>query len=220
MGFHSDRGWSPSAAIWFESRWGHLLDLLLWRLQRLCPLVGSIVGSARRMVQPRLPRPPPPGPHRAVAFGSFGAVVFTGIDVQVGGGKTVHLGAAPGLRLDAAGLNQVRHHAVLGHGLAVEAIRARGPADTKVGFAENVRVAVPVMDPEKVRAAELVTRDGGGPAGIGGSGGPAAVELLIRELARRAGPGGPVGPCAEDGRGPAVLVSRFRCRSGPGSSLR
>jgi beta-glucosidase len=81
------------------------------------------------------------------------------VDIQVGGGKTVHLGGAPGLRLDARGLNQVRHHAVLGHGLAVESIRARSAPDTKVGFAENPRVAIPVIDtPENVRAAERATR--------------------------------------------------------------
>jgi beta-glucosidase len=49
---------------------------------------------------------------------------------------------------------------VLGHGLAVEAIRARGPAGTKVGFAENIRVAVPIIDsPECVKAAEAATRE-------------------------------------------------------------
>jgi beta-glucosidase len=84
---------------------------------------------------------------------------YQGVDVQVGGGKTFHLGAAPGLRLSDAELKQVRHHAVLGHGLAVQAIRARGPAGTKAGFAENIRVAVPVIDtPEHVRAAETATR--------------------------------------------------------------
>jgi beta-glucosidase/6-phospho-beta-glucosidase/beta-galactosidase len=83
-----------------------------------------------------------------------------GLDVQVGGGKTVHLGAAPGLRLSDAELKQVRHHAVLGHGLAVQAIRARGPAGTKVGFAENIRVAIPIIDtPEYVEAAEAATRE-------------------------------------------------------------
>ena len=46
-----------------------------------------------------------------------------------------------------------------GHGLAVQAIRAGGPAGTKVGFAENIRVAVPVIDtPEHVKAAETATR--------------------------------------------------------------
>jgi beta-glucosidase len=70
-------------------------------------------------------------------FASFTEGGYQGIDVAVGGGKTVHLGGAPGLRLNNGGLNQVRHHAVLGHGLAVQAIRANGRADTKVGFAEN-----------------------------------------------------------------------------------
>ena len=53
---------------------------------------------------------------------------YQGMEMEVGG-KTVHLGGAPGLRLSDAELKQVRHHAVLAHGLAVQAIRARGPAD-------------------------------------------------------------------------------------------
>lgn len=93
-------------------------------------------------------------------FASFVEAGYRGVDVQVGGGHTVHLGAAPGLTLSDSELKQVRHHAVLGHGLAVQAIRAHGPAGTKVGFAENVRVAVPVIDtPEHVKAAEAATRD-------------------------------------------------------------
>jgi beta-glucosidase len=72
----------------------------------------------------------------------------------------VHLGAAPGLTLSDSELKQVRHHAVLGHGLAIQAIRALGPAGTKVGFAENIRAAVPIMNsPEYVEAAEKATRD-------------------------------------------------------------
>src|SRR5262245_9687304 len=70
-------------------------------------------------------------------FRSFVEGGYQGFDVQVGGGRTVHLGGAPGLRLSNGELNQVRHHAVLGHGLAVQAIRARGRSGTKVGFAEN-----------------------------------------------------------------------------------
>jgi len=93
-------------------------------------------------------------------FASFVEGGYRGVDVPVGGGRTVHLGAAPGLALSDAELKQVRHHAVLGHGLAVQAIRAQAPAGTKVGFAENVRVAVPILDiPEHVRAAEAATRD-------------------------------------------------------------
>jgi beta-glucosidase len=93
-------------------------------------------------------------------FRSFVEAGYRGTDVHVGGGKTVHLAAPPELQLPPAGLNQVRHHAVLGHGLAVQAIRARGRADTKVGFAENMAVAVPVIGtPEHVKAAETATRE-------------------------------------------------------------
>ena len=93
-------------------------------------------------------------------FRSFVEGGYQGLDVQVGGGKTLHLGGAPGLKLSNGELNQVRHNAVLGHGLAVQAIRARGRAGTKVGFAENMKVVVPVMDtPEYVTAAETATRE-------------------------------------------------------------
>jgi len=93
-------------------------------------------------------------------FASFVEGGYQGLTVRVGGGKEVHLGAAPGLSLSDSELRQVRHHAVLGHGLAVQAIRARGPAGTKVGFAENIRAAVPLMDtPEYVAAAEKATRE-------------------------------------------------------------
>jgi beta-glucosidase len=93
-------------------------------------------------------------------FASFVDGGYQGVDVEVGGGKKVHLGAAPGLTLPPADFNQVRHHAVLGHGLAVQAIRARAPAGTKVGFAENIRAAVPPIDtPEYVEAAETATRE-------------------------------------------------------------
>src|SRR5712672_1247551 len=54
---------------------------------------------------------------------------------------------APGLKLPTAELNQARHHVVLGHGLAVQAIRARARAGTKVAT------------PENIRAAEMATRE-------------------------------------------------------------
>src|SRR5262245_52901423 len=79
-------------------------------------------------------------------FRSFVEGGYQGFNIQVGGGKTIHLGGAPGLQLSNGELNQVRHHAVLGHGLAVQAIRARASSGTKVGFAENMLAAVPVME--------------------------------------------------------------------------
>jgi beta-glucosidase len=75
-------------------------------------------------------------------------------------GKVVEIKLAPGLSLSNRDLNQVRHHAVLAHGLAVQAIRARGAAGTKVGFAENMSVAVPAIgSPDCVAAAEAATRE-------------------------------------------------------------
>jgi len=79
--------------------------------------------------------------------------------------RLVHLGHglgidAPGLTLSDGELNQVRHHVALGHGLAVQSIRAHGKAGTKVGPAENMVICVPAIETEaNVRAAEAATRD-------------------------------------------------------------
>jgi beta-glucosidase len=62
-------------------------------------------------------------------FRSFVEGGYQLVDVKVGG-KTIQLGGAPGMRLSDAELKQVRRHAILGHGLAVEAIRAHGPSGT------------------------------------------------------------------------------------------
>ncbi|MGA7810087.1 GH1 family beta-glucosidase [Bradyrhizobium sp.] len=67
---------------------------------------------------------------------------------------------APGLNLPQGALNQVRHNVALGHGLAVQAIRARGRAGTRVGPAENMVSCIPALDtPADVRAAEIATRE-------------------------------------------------------------
>ncbi|MEY9951847.1 GH1 family beta-glucosidase [Leifsonia sp. EB34] len=93
-------------------------------------------------------------------FHSFVDMGHRGVRAEVGGGKTVRLALAPGLELSDADLNQVRHHSVLAHGLATRAIRERARAGTKVGFAENIGTAVPIIDtPEHVSAAEAATRD-------------------------------------------------------------
>jgi beta-glucosidase len=77
--------------------------------------------------------------------------------VELGYGAGVF---APGLKLSAARLNQVRHHAVLGHGLAVQAIRASAKPGTKVGPAENAAAAVPVVETaDNIAAAEQAMRE-------------------------------------------------------------
>jgi beta-glucosidase len=78
--------------------------------------------------------------------------------------RLVHLGHglgidAPGLKLAPQALNQVRHHVALGHGLAVQAVRAQGRKGTKLGPAENMVVCIPATaTPEDIRAAEIATR--------------------------------------------------------------
>ena len=67
---------------------------------------------------------------------------------------------APGLRLDPAAVNQVRHHGCLAHGLGVQAIRANARPSTQVGLAENAVFHVPVVEtPEHIEAARRATRD-------------------------------------------------------------
>jgi beta-glucosidase len=79
--------------------------------------------------------------------------------------RTVSLGHeygsdAPGLKLPRAELNQVRHHIALGHGLAMQAIRAHAHAGTKVGPAENAVSCIPAIDtPANIRAAEIAMRE-------------------------------------------------------------
>jgi beta-glucosidase len=67
---------------------------------------------------------------------------------------------APGKRLPARQLNQVRHNAVLGHGLGAQAIRAAARPGTKVGLAENPQLCVPVIEsPQHVEAARKAMRE-------------------------------------------------------------
>jgi beta-glucosidase len=79
--------------------------------------------------------------------------------------RLVHLGHAlgidaPGLKLSQREQNQVRHHVALGHGLAVQAIRARATRAVKLGPAENLVVCVPAIETSAhVKAAEIATRE-------------------------------------------------------------
>jgi beta-glucosidase len=91
-------------------------------------------------------------------FYSFVDMGYAGVDLEVEG-KQVHIELAPGLRLGPE-IYQVRHNAVLGQGLAVQAIHAMGKAGTKCGPADNINTAVPVVDTaENVAAAQRATRE-------------------------------------------------------------
>ena len=61
--------------------------------------------------------------------------------VELGYKTGIH---APGLKLSEAGVAQVAHHAVLAHGLGVQAIRANAKAGTLVGLAEDPVSLCPV----------------------------------------------------------------------------
>jgi len=63
--------------------------------------------------------------------------------VQAGFGMAID---APGLSLPQKEINQVRHHVALGHGLAVQAVRAHARRGTKVGPAENIDVCIPAIE--------------------------------------------------------------------------
>jgi beta-glucosidase len=67
---------------------------------------------------------------------------------------------APGLKLDERDFAQVTHHALLAHGLGVQAIRAHAQAGTQVGLAENLTAATPVLnDAANVAAAAVAMRE-------------------------------------------------------------
>src|ERR1700733_10511871 len=71
---------------------------------------------------------------------------------------------APGLKLPDAQVNQIRHHAVLAHGMAVQAIRANAKSGTQIGLAENAKVFVPVIEThEQIAAARFATREENAP---------------------------------------------------------
>ncbi|HTV09826.1 MAG TPA: GH1 family beta-glucosidase [Candidatus Aquilonibacter sp.] len=66
---------------------------------------------------------------------------------------------APGLKLDVARVAQLNHYAVLGHGLAVQSIRASTRPDTQVGIADNPQAATPLIEISDDFAAARAMRE-------------------------------------------------------------
>ncbi len=76
---------------------------------------------------------------------------------ELGYGNGTH---APGLQVGPKALAQVCHYSVLGHGLAVQAIRAAARPGTRVGLADNLTATTPVFDaPAHVEAATRAMRE-------------------------------------------------------------
>ena len=66
---------------------------------------------------------------------------------------------APGLRLSPRRRNQVRHHLLLAHGTALQALRSAAP-DAEIGLAENPKLMIPAINtPEHVDAAKKAFRE-------------------------------------------------------------
>lgn len=66
----------------------------------------------------------------------------------------------PGLRLPRRELCQIRHNALLGHGLALQALRAAARRPIQAGLAENPRICVPVIETEAhIAAARKAQRE-------------------------------------------------------------
>ena len=67
---------------------------------------------------------------------------------------------APGMKLNQKRLAQLTHHVVLGHGMAVQGIRAQAKPGTRVGIADNITSTVPVVESaEHVAAARKAIRE-------------------------------------------------------------
>jgi beta-glucosidase len=110
----------------------------------------------------------------AAAFADYAAIVGRALGDRVAGVFTINefmcfLDAAyrpgpqpmaPGKIVSRQVLNQARHHAVLAHGLAVQALRASCARPTPVGLAENVMGVVPILEtPEHLAAAREALRE-------------------------------------------------------------
>jgi beta-glucosidase len=89
---------------------------------------------------------------------------YRGIELRLQG-KTAPLRGAPGLTLEERPLNQMRHHAVLGHGMAVQAIRAMGRGSSDIRQTANLDVTGKTRSIKGEERAFLSTATVG-PAGI------------------------------------------------------
>jgi beta-glucosidase len=118
-----------------------------WQSRDTCKAFGDYAAFIARELSDRV--------HHFFTTNEF--VCFTDLSYKIGQ-------FAPGLKLDATQVNQVRHHGILAHGMGVQAIRANARPGTQVGLAENATVFVPVIDEARhVQAALKATRDGNAP---------------------------------------------------------
>ncbi len=116
-------------------------------------------------------------PDTARAFGDYAAVVTRRLSDRVKNYFTINEcscytdqaymvanpsgfgGFAPSMNVGIRAKNQIRHIALLGHGLVVQAIRANAKLTPRVGIAENPHIAVPAIETaEHIAAAREAMR--------------------------------------------------------------
>ncbi len=113
-----------------------------WQSRKTAEAFGEYAGYVASRLSDRV--------HNFFTMNEFSSFIDLGYRVGV---------FAPGLKLAPKELNQTRHNAVLAHGLAVQAIRAKGRPDTKVGLAENFVSGTPVFNAEPhIKAGAQATR--------------------------------------------------------------
>jgi beta-glucosidase len=126
-----------------------------WQNRDTCKAFGDYAGTVAEKLSDRAKHS-----FTINEFFSFVEAGHRGMEVSMPGGAVVRLEMAPGLKLALGKLNHVRHHSVLAHGLAVQAIRAKGKPGTKIGPAENINVLVPLVEtPEHIKVAQVATRE-------------------------------------------------------------
>ncbi len=82
------------------------------------------------------------------------------VDSKIYPGQNLGGHFPPGKSLSDKGRNQVRHNALLAHGMAVNAIRANAIKTPNVGLAENFSTCVPVIETEEhIAAAKTAFRE-------------------------------------------------------------
>ena len=114
-----------------------------WEARNTAEAFGQYAGYVAKHLSDRV--------KHFFTINEFGAFVELGYRIGI---------HAPGLTLPPGRFNQTRHHAVLGHGLAVQAIRGNAKPGTKVGIAENMAICCPVIENDAhIRAAERATRE-------------------------------------------------------------
>ena len=151
-------GVAPFATLYHWDLPQALQDKRGWRNRDTAKAFGDYAGYMAEKLSDRVPRF-----FTINEFRSFVDGGYRGEEVKVGD-RVIRREGAPGLKLAPGDLNQVRHHAALGHGMAAQAIRARAKAGTRVGLADNVRVAVPLIETqEHIEAARAATREANAP---------------------------------------------------------